>query len=194
MRLAAIRKNSKWPSLLLLLLLLIGCSAKKNYKVLSFFLDGVPKPDTAQEVPGKEALKNLPEKAAPARPRIEPAIMISRHPAFSERKCAECHSRSAANVLMKKGARLCFACHEKEEFTANYLHGPVAVGACLACHLPHESKYKSLLKNDDGKLCFTCHIEGTLTKIAAHMGEQGKSCLKCHFPHAAGNRFFLKEM
>jgi predicted CXXCH cytochrome family protein len=71
------------------------------------------------------------------------------------------------------------------------VHGPIAVGECLTCHLPHESKFERLLKSKDNKACFDCHNEGDLAKIEQHEEKTGRTCLSCHLPHAADNRFFL---
>jgi predicted CXXCH cytochrome family protein len=65
------------------------------------------------------------------------------------------------------------------------------VGACLACHLPHESRYEGLLKSNVPQLCIDCHTTWDKRDVKAH--SKGKMCTQCHNPHAGNNRFFLEE-
>lgn len=175
--------------LVLFLTLWPGCSAKKNYKTLSFFFDGVPKPGEKSKTGGKKVQGPVLEKA-PLKPENWDKI-ISRHPPYAERKCKECHNTRSLNFIRGKKDRLCYTCHKKEKFVGDYLHGPVAVGACLACHLPHESKYDKLLKMDSPRLCTGCHT--TLVKRDIKSHGKGKVCTQCHNPHAGSNRYFLEQ-
>lgn len=183
---------SKYLSLALLFQLIFtlsGCSVKKNHKVLSFFFDGVPKPGVHVEEVKKTTAHDAPKKT-----RLKPENWVkieSRHPAHTERKCTECHNIKSLTFLKEKKDRLCFTCHKQEKFGGDYLHGPVAVGACLACHLPHESKYKRLLKLDVPRLCIECHVSWDTRDVKAHTKE--KACTQCHNPHAGDNRFLLKQ-
>ncbi|MCP5101779.1 MAG: hypothetical protein GY950_00285 [bacterium] len=167
-----------------------GCSVKKNYKTLSFFFDGVPKP--GEEAKGRE--KKIRRRTVKKRVRKKPdnwVKIISRHPPFVERKCKECHNIKSLTFLKGKKDRLCYTCHKKEKFEGEYLHGPVAVGACLACHLPHESKYTKLLKLEKSQLCIGCHTLWDRRDVKAH--SKGKICTQCHHSHAGSNRFLLKQ-
>jgi predicted CXXCH cytochrome family protein len=187
-----VRTASKYISVILLFLFIFiwpGCSVKKNYKVLSFFFDGVPKPD--QET---QKDKDTDKTAPRTQESIKPGKLVkieSRHQAYTERKCRECHNVKSIAFLKEKKAGLCFTCHKEEKYSGDYLHGPVAVGACLACHLPHESKYKQLLKLDVPALCIECHVTWDTRDVKAHSKE--KACTQCHDPHAGDNRSLLKQ-
>lgn len=184
---SALIKN-KWI-LIFLILFLTACSVKKNYKILSLVFDGVPKPGSEKKVvPEKQA-----QKPGEIRPKREVIVMLSAHPAFKERKCGDCHDTGRANLLKKQRNDICYSCHKKEKFVGDYLHGPIAVGECLTCHLPHESKYERLLKGKDNKACFDCHDKADLTPIKEHKEKKDRTCLQCHLPHAANNKFFLRK-
>lgn len=187
--------GSRYLSILLLFLslfILPGCSVKKNHKILSFFFDGVPKPgeETTKE---KEADKTTTRSQVPKKPETTTKLvkMVSRHPPYVERECKECHQVKSLTFLRNQKDALCFTCHDRDDFQGTYLHGPAAVGACLACHLPHESKYKSLLKLEGAALCFNCHHQEDLAPIEPHDRSKKNRCTQCHNPHAADNRFFL---
>ncbi|MCK5056288.1 MAG: hypothetical protein KAT34_06510 [Candidatus Aminicenantes bacterium] len=186
MRSAAI--GNKWI-LLFLFFLLTACSVKKNYKILSLVFDGVPKPGSEKKI----IPANQPQKPGEIKREREVTVMLSSHPAFKERKCGDCHDTGRANLLKKERNDICYSCHKKEKFAGDYLHGPIAVGECLTCHLPHESKYERLLKSKDKKACFDCHDEADLTKIEQHEEKEDRTCLSCHLPHAANNKFFLRK-
>lgn len=184
-------KAGRWFAIglvFLFIFMLPGCSVKKNYKALSFFFDGVPKPGE----PGKEEKEPGTAAAKPTAHKPETWVkMVSRHPAFAQRKCRECHSIKSLTFLKGKKAAFCFTCHRQEKFTGEFIHGPVAVGACLACHLPHESKYKRLLNLDVPGLCISCHVLWENRDLESH--SKGKTCTECHDPHAGDNRFLLKQ-
>jgi predicted CXXCH cytochrome family protein len=162
-------------------LLSLGCSIEKNYKVLSFFFDGVPDP-------------NAPMK--PTRPGgtvdIEQSPTYSAHKPWKEERCEECHTRT-----LKMGSRdseVCLKCHAAKMTEHERMHGPVAVGACLWCHNPHNSAYPHLLKGPAREVCAQCHSASMLSaeKAPAH-AQENRSCLECHHGHGGDQRFFLRE-
>jgi len=187
-----------------------ACSTKKNYKLLNVFFDGVPNPNDQQQNAGQKS-----GVANPARTKNNTAnpnnrevkknenwvTMKSRHPDFFKNICNNCHDRSSANYLrVDKKEDLCYTCHKPELFTGKYVHGPVAIKACLACHLPHESRYVKLLRDKPEQLCVNCHIHKAPTAKAPETltsapdpCSKGKDCTTCHYGHAADNRFFLKQ-
>lgn len=185
------------PIILLFLFIFIwpGCSVKKNYKTLALFFDGVPKPG---ETAGKEKDDGKKTDSQPSAQKQETWVkIVSRHPAYAERECKECHNVKSLTFLKEQAQNLCFTCHDREDFQGAYLHGPVAAGGCLTCHLPHESKYKSLLKEEGVAMCFYCHDKADVKEIkghASHMDSKKNKCTRCHNPHTAENPFFLVGM
>ncbi len=190
-----VRTVSKYLSAALLFLFFfagLSCSVKKNYKTLSFFFDGVPKPGTGEE---QKTGQREPGPAAPGKPgAIKPVSqvkIVSSHPAYTQRKCRDCHNTQSISFLKEKKDRFCYTCHKQENYTGAYLHGPVAVGACLACHLPHESRYERLLKSNVPQICIDCHTTWDKRDVKAH--SKGNMCTQCHNPHAGSSRFFLEK-
>ncbi|NOZ13645.1 MAG: hypothetical protein GXO69_08385 [Acidobacteria bacterium] len=181
------------------LLLLSACTPEKKYRVLSFFFDGVPNPslsgkesnskagpEKSQIIAAQKAIR----KARNKRREKKPETYVSQHPPYVNRQCERCHNQTSRNMLVSSKAELCFNCHEKSKFTGPYVHGPVAVGACLMCHLPHRSVNPSLLVKKTPGLCLQCHNK---TDIFANENHEGVTdCLECHQPHVSGNPMFLQ--
>ncbi len=74
-----------------------------------------------------------------------------------------------------------------------YVHGPVALGDCKACHKPldpNEHTYQFVRK--DGDLCEYCHLEQT-TKKVVHEPVKTGDCIQCHDPHSSDNKFLIPE-
>lgn len=116
----------------------------------------------------------------------------SRHRPWDEKDCQGCHNFQAKNKLHLPKNEICYLCH-KNFVQGSFVHGPVAVGACLACHLPHSSGNPSLLVKSLGEICFKCHLE---KRLAATMHDKiiasGMFCVDCHNPHSSNLRYFLK--
>lgn len=178
---------------------LTGCSDPvARYKVLSTIFDGVPSLPPAGEMCSQYYQE--PEVAEGAgRDMVTVGNQSaekagSSHQPYREKLCRDCHSNNK-NVnagLIAPKRELCGVCH-KDFIRGHNIHGPVAVGDCLACHLPHSSKYPSLLKADPDAICATCHQE---SRLAAAMHDRFLvktiSCGECHDPHAGDARYFLK--
>jgi predicted CXXCH cytochrome family protein len=158
---------------------LAGCSIEKNYKVLSFFFDGVPDP---------EAMKNATAAERAAAMRLSPTYVV--HAPYAQEKCAECHVGMQFGEL---SSSVCLKCHAGKPTEHEVMHGPVAAGACLWCHSPHESAYASLLKHEPRETCVQCHAPGMLRtdRVAAH-GDPARDCLDCHGAHGGTARYFLR--
>jgi predicted CXXCH cytochrome family protein len=172
--------------------LAVACSETTRYRVLSFFFDGVPKPGAARPeqggappVPGQQL-----DGSAWKRPPAKPVIY---HQPYAEHRCDACHSRETGLLLTKPGQGLCRTCHPDTPGAVQYVHGPVAVGDCLACHHPHGSTHPWLLLEDPKDICFRCHFRDDVMEGEYHAGIEGRSCLECHDPHGADNEYFLKR-
>ncbi|SHI77095.1 doubled CXXCH domain-containing protein [Malonomonas rubra DSM 5091] len=179
------------------LLALAGCDSVARHKVLTTVFDGVP------ELPQPERLCDEyyeQRQAYEASGKIlnEKGEVVnddrSSHKPYAEKACNDCHSsnKDVNDGLIAPKRELCGVCHTNF-ITGLNVHGPVAVGDCLACHLPHSSNHKALLKEDPDTICATCHQED---RLAAAMHDRFVtkeiSCGECHDPHSGDARYFLK--
>lgn len=182
-RRSAGRLGRAWPALLACAatgVLAWSCSVRDHYETLSFFFDGVPDPNAPLQ--GRKGLVAVNLKASPT---------YSVHQPFKEDQCAACHTESFEITGQDSG--LCIKCHEPVTRQHPRMHGPVAVGACLWCHLPHESAEAHLFKGPSRQVCTQCHEPGLLSsdRIPEH-ADLAKGCLECHFAHGSGAPFFLR--
>lgn len=179
--------------------LLQGCSDPvTNHKILTTIFDGVPSlPDQTEVCEEYYVARTEAEAAGRALELSEggrAGKSGSSHKPYDEKKCNDCHSNDKnvnAGLIVPK-QELCSVCHT-DFVEGDNVHGPVAVGDCLACHLPHSSNHTSLLKEDPDLICATCHQENRLA-VAMHDRFVVKviSCGECHDPHAGDARYFLK--
>lgn len=158
-----------------------GCSIEKNYEALSFFFDGVPDPKAVRvTADGERAFGDL--KASPT---------YTAHRPYVQDQCAECHGGRFR--LGMNDSAICLKCHASVTTAHDRMHGPVAAGACLWCHHPHESAQASLLRNPSRKVCTQCHDAKLLNaeRVPEH-AEAGRDCLECHSGHGGASAYFLK--
>lgn len=112
----------------------------------------------------------------------------------AEEDCLDCHNPHGGDTpaLLEEARgedlrRLCFTCHERAEvFHGEHRHQPVAEGTCSACHDPHASRHRRLLRARETELCAECH-EQLLDRIdsAEHVHDPAEDdCLDCHDPHS----------
>jgi predicted CXXCH cytochrome family protein len=130
--------------------------------------------------------------------------------------CTLCHDAhggpGGTNLRMPEG-ELCQSCHEP--YTPKELgrlgariHAPVARGECSACHEPHASRGKALLKDTGNALCRRCHDPARHSHALAPRGTSGFatvpadwprdgaqfSCTGCHRPHSSPTpRLFTRD-
>jgi predicted CXXCH cytochrome family protein len=74
------------------------------------------------------------------------------------------------------------------------VHRPVAEGSCLACHSPHASPQKGLVKANMVNVCGTCHedtIRRQTLSPTKHDPIQKGSCTACHDPHSSDGALML---
>lgn len=188
-----------------LLLLLGGCfkaDPLKKHKLLTSVFDGVPALPPLEEL-CKDNIEDLfntyYEQRITAADRGDSGEdpnkkneAGSKHRPWTEKNCAGCHNFQSDNKLLLPKNEICYLCH-KSLVQGKNVHGPVAVGACLACHDPHSANYPSLLRMSLATICFKCHKE---KRIAAGMHDKvvsrGMFCVDCHNPHSGNLRYFLK--
>jgi len=180
------RTRIAWTLLLLTLpaLLLLGCSAQKNYKVLSFFFDGVPDPHAPPTVVAGQTTSNGPMRY------IKPRKYL--HQPYAEKKCQACHTSDQKQLTSLAAPQLCLQCHANVVNQYSIMHAPVAAAQCLWCHNPHESDQEHLLKSDVADLCLQCHDRQLLSNDNfGHRSEQAL-CLNCHTGHGSNQPGLLR--
>jgi predicted CXXCH cytochrome family protein len=178
---------------LLAAILASGClSTAGRYRVLSFFFDGVPPPQVAEETPAAVEVTIADAELMMPEPEQPPAPQSSRHPPWADRECSKCHDKAGSNRLVARGAELCWTCHENENFFSEVVHGPAAAGNCTGCHNPHRSPRPKLLLEAGADLCAQCHDQNTFPEAELHRLGQGDDCVSCHNPHSAKRAYMLR--
>jgi predicted CXXCH cytochrome family protein len=71
-------------------------------------------------------------------------------------------------------------------------HPPASAMKCGACHDPHGSDRRALLKGDDPKLCLACHDAAAFEGVSKHAAPAA-DCLACHEPHGTGEPGALRR-
>ncbi len=158
-----------------------GCTVtRKNYTALSFFLDGVPNPDAPVG------------SVDPATGAIVAAATASIHPPYAQELCAECHKSRLR--MSRNDSGICGGCHTGQSTQHERMHGPVAAGACLWCHNPHESSQRFLLRENDRALCSKCHVPSLLNAVRVpEHADTARACLECHVGHGGPKAFLLRK-
>lgn len=176
--------------------LLGACDNVTRYKVMSTLFDGYPALPPAETYcsnfqAAQPAAGTTPLQAAEA-PPPETKEQASRHRPYAEKACDDCHDKTQESGLIRPPRELCFVCHPGYA-KGTYIHGPVAVGECQACHAPHSSPHPALLKSPRDEICRVCHKEKRMaTDMHDKVVEKGMACVDCHNPHSGDSRYFLK--
>jgi predicted CXXCH cytochrome family protein len=189
-------------TVVVLLLQIFGCSGDplSTHKIKTNFFDGVPDlppldvlcEDNMEELFNTYYQDRLAESTSGNIEEERKIVRGSVHPPYDEKNCKGCHDFEQKNMLIAPKDELCETCHV-DFVQGNYVHGPVAVRDCLACHLPHSSENKSLLKMSLSGICDKCHHED---RLAAGMHyaviEHNMDCVNCHNAHGSDKVYFLK--
>ena len=183
------------PVLLVTLTLLFtaaACSREVRHRVLTFFYDGVPHLDAGPAEPDAGTAESS-EVTAEGEPgsRAKRGKKFYNHPAYWKNLCGECHEGDGGGLLKTAREGLCQTCHPDNPPRKKFVHGPVAVNGCLACHLYHRSEYPKVLVTDAQTLCYQCHVEEELITDKHHATIEEKRCIDCHDAHGGDDRFFL---
>lgn len=167
----------------------VRCTPEKQFRVLSFFFDGVPDPNKKVEdsvFVSKDSLGNATSSVI-----TKPESYL--HKPFGENKCKSCHQSEFSNELIKPIPELCYTCHEDFGSKFQTLHGPVVSGNCLGCHNQHEAKYEKLLDREGQDICLYCHEQKQVMRNKVHEKIGTANCTTCHNPHGGDNRGILKK-
>ena len=111
-------------------------------------------------------------------------------------ECHDAHGGREQNMLKADSANdLCKRCHEDVIGVKRSVHGPVAAGACAACHLPHASPYRKLLAAEGPELCTGCHVttQHQLSSLRVVHAPVADNCQSCHDAHASDYDMILHD-
>lgn len=172
--------------------LVAACSETGRYRVLSFFLDGVPPPGQPPPTtePGPPATGAGPGAPPEAPPRAQ---QYYAHAPYRDNRCGGCHDIESGQMVKSVEEGLCLNCHSALVKDLRFVHGPVAVNACTECHHPHAAPFPKLLLVDPAQVCLNCHDRDDLSTGEPHANLDRQSCVECHDPHGGPDRFFLKR-
>lgn len=180
----------------------LACAETARYRVLSFFLDGVPEPGKAAPAEGgpdtlvasSEAGEISVDTAAGRRREdTDPADRTLVHPPYREFRCGGCHASDSGLVLITPQEGLCDPCHGNVPGDVPYVHGPVAVKDCLFCHHHHGGFHPHVLRSAPTDTCLRCHNRADLTEGEHHPTGRSLACIRCHHAHGGLDPFFLKQ-
>ncbi|NVO01268.1 MAG: hypothetical protein HXX09_01065 [Bacteroidetes bacterium] len=172
--------------------LIIGCSPKSNYKLLSTMFDGVPDPNKVESTTGVKSSDSLNGQSLSKKNTSVSKVI---HPPYKDKGCSNCHEKIdnvPSSKLIKPQLELCYSCHEDFSKKFTWVHGPVAAGSCTKCHSPHASDFKKLLLKEGQALCFTCHDSKDVIKNEVHKEIGQTNCTECHNPHGGSDKTILR--
>jgi predicted CXXCH cytochrome family protein len=166
----------------------VSCHETDRHRILTFFFDGVGplRPAGIEEVRIDPNFAQSPQ---------EPLWYVHE----PRKDCTLCHGKRGQKlfapeaILIALVPALCHNCHDDYTVSAQFVHGPVAVGQCLFCHNPHKSRIQYLLKEPEPKLCYKCHDINVIESMPAHLTVQPSACTDCHNPHASPTKALLKK-
>jgi predicted CXXCH cytochrome family protein len=116
----------------------------------------------------------------------------------STEKAVSTGHKPIANRLSAPVEELCVSCHDTHE-AANQpgstlvFHTPLVTGMCNACHNPHQSRRRYMLREENNfALCTQCHDADRLKKAEYHQSAPEANCTECHNPHMGKTRMMLR--
>lgn len=179
--------------LLFILCLFAGaCSVDKNYRLLSFFFDGVPAPCYTEITPASDSLL-LAKDDTLGNTSINVGPPVYYHTPYLEKNCNSCHNWRNMGENLGMNPALCFSCHKRFSYSYKFTHGPVSAGYCSECHLPHKSDFEHLLSKRESEICINCHTHGNISKNRYHLISDEENCLVCHNPHGSNNHLLIRS-
>jgi predicted CXXCH cytochrome family protein len=179
--------------IMVILLAIASCTTERHYRLLSFFFDGVPAPDTIiTDTLHAGTLHSLTVASADSlNERADQAYTV--HYPYMENDCQSCHDKDSPGELVVQEPDLCYMCHDNFESSYKVIHGPVAGGYCTECHNPHQSRNRYMLKRNGQELCTWCHkfSEAPVNDMHTDLGDT--DCLMCHNPHGGEDNYLIRE-
>ena len=176
---------------LIFVLFVSSCTIESRHKTLTFFFDGVDKPDPSKPVTTADSMTLLASlnKIGVGTTSKAPQLVI--HKPYYDRKCDLCHTPD--KQLIMPMPNLCFKCHMDFKNSVKYIHGPVAAGACTKCHHQHSAPFAKLLIKEGQGLCNECHQPSQLFANKYHRDIEDAACTVCHNPHGGNGKNMLRE-
>jgi predicted CXXCH cytochrome family protein len=179
--------------IVLFLMLVTSCDPVERHKTLVFFFDGVP-PLGSETTDAEDDILTAVSEDEQALRRPKEVVFI--HEPFQQ--CSRCHGEleqgfSRQTELAAPVPNLCYECHDDYTESAAVVHGPVALGECVFCHDPHQSKNEHLVKRPEPELCYLCHNVDIIESIEEHQTEALLECTNCHDAHSSENQGLLKN-
>lgn len=203
------RSPARWWAIAAALSAAAACSQTTRHRILTTLFDGVPPLESDQ--PAEVRPEPAPERGEdaagglrnPAAVRIEEGPRIHFHEPYKNHQCTACHDMARLVTIDREDRNLCLKCHGAQ-FKGEWVHGPVAAGACLLCHHPHKSEFPHLLLTPSSRMCQNCHAIEELLPGPHHddLGARSRAesadpstrsvCLECHLPHVSDKRYLLR--
>lgn len=169
-----------------------ACAAEVKHKWMVFFFDGVPPLDFGIVPPEVTATGDEAGRSELEHPEsVKSKRRYYYHPAYWANRCDGCHAGDYGELVMTPREGLCTSCHPDKPPKKKFVHGPVAVNGCLACHRYHKSLYPKVLIADAQELCFFCHEMKAMRTDEHHATIETERCIECHDAHGGDDRFFL---
>lgn len=98
-------------------------------------------------------------------------------------------NRPTTSRLVIPGNKLCTTCHEQHgrrsvRKRGLVHHRPASTGRCLACHNPHQTQRRYMLRGaNDAEMCGQCHDLPLVDP--SHADAQDRECTSCHNAHVS---------
>ncbi len=110
-----------------------------------------------------------------------------------EEGCAGCHVMEVDSDGPMTD--FCAGCHS-DQTDVKYVHGPITVGGCAACHEFESAPHKYDIGPQGSDLCFFCHddIQEKFARANVHGPVVMGFCTVCHSPHGSQYRFQLTNV
>jgi len=190
-----VKKRSHTVILTIILLSLgsiLACSPTVRYNVMSTIFDDVPNPNEVEFTVALDTLDQMDTTMVLATVNTQPVNKFMYHPPYQQKECGSCHDQNSMGALVNTQPQLCYQCHDNQDQTQPFVHGPAAGGYCTSCHSPHMAEENHLLHKKGNELCFNCHDSALIANNNKHNEWEATGCITCHSPHSSKNRFMLK--
>lgn len=175
-------------------MLMMACAPTTRYRVMSFFFDGVPRPEGVENgrpghmdyastslTPFQASMQALREQRGEV--SSPQPVFLSIHQPVAENKCGQCHDPRVDFNQMARDASLCDRCHLDQRQEEGWDHGPINIGTCVPCHTPHKSQHPHLLAEPVPDVCLFCHRDDLTAGPEYHAVSNFDDCTACHDPH-----------
>ncbi len=204
-----------------LLLAMIAALAGCTYQVRTFFFTGVPEPGQEEERKVGVTVNEKRTQVQNSRAERKRQARLSRlqqkfaHGPYAADRCEACHVTSGGKLIRGEDGsistskrvvnqrlaysekELCLGCHSDKRAAAArerdlWQHGPAANKICTACHNPHASTRRFMLRKEtDEQLCGQCHSADSFHRGQAHTAAVS-GCTDCHNPHMGRSSLLLR--